>query len=168
MSYIIRPVQEDDAQATLDLLHPIIMNGSYTIMQETLSIEAQAEYIRSFRHCGICNVAVQEQDGTIIGMQSIEPIHGDAKAFRHVGEVSTFVALGAHRQGIGRSLSTVTFQESFKQGFLKLMAMIRADNPQAVSFYRGLGFTFIGTAKSHALVNNAFIDEVLAELLLNT
>ncbi len=57
-----------------------------------------------------------------------------------VGEISTFVALSAHRRGVGRTLGGATLTAAGELGFRKLLATIRADNPQAVSFYRGLRF----------------------------
>ena len=85
---------------------------------------------------------------------------------RSLGEVSTFVALGSRRAGIGRALTAATLRAARERGFRKVWAPIRADNPAAVAFYRSQGFRVIGTARAHALVRGAYLDEVLAERLL--
>jgi L-amino acid N-acyltransferase YncA len=89
-----------------------------------------------------------------------------SKVFRHVGEISTFVALDSQRQGVGQSLCQATFKAVKAQGFLKLRATVRGDNPRAVSFYQSQGFEFVGTAKNHAFLKGKYVDEVLLEKLL--
>ena len=165
---VIRPIREADARAVLDLLRPIITRGNLTIMQGELSIEEQIEYIRGFGpgKRGVCNVAVLEEDGRIVGIQSIEPFSAGEIALAHVGEISTFVAMEMQGCGIGRKLSERTFDQAREQGFLKVMAIIRGDNPQALSFYRILGFDSIGIARRLALVNGRFVVEVFTVKLL--
>ena len=103
----------------------------------------------------------------VLGLQSVEPISTWANAFKHVGEISTFVLLASHRKGIGRGLSHATFQAAKEQGFIKLSATIRADNPRAVSFYLSQGFKVIGTAQKHAFVGGKYIDEILMEKFID-
>ena len=44
---------------------------------------------------------------------------------------------------------------------------IRADNPDAIAFYQAQGFTVVGIARRQALVRDRYVDEVLAERLLD-
>lgn len=166
MDYLIRTVREEDAKSIIDLLNPIIKGGTYTIMDQELSVAEQVEFIRGFPRRGVFNVAVHRDSHTVVGLQSVEPLSMSASALKHVGEISTFVALGLHRSGIGRQLSETTFVEARAQGFLKLWATVRADNPPAVSFYRSQGFGIIGTARKHAFVRGNYLDEILMEQLL--
>jgi RimJ/RimL family protein N-acetyltransferase len=46
------------------------------------------------------------------------------------------------------------------------MATVRADNPQAVSFYQSQGFQIIGTAHKHAFVRGQYVDEIFLEKLI--
>jgi L-amino acid N-acyltransferase YncA len=89
-----------------------------------------------------------------------------SKVFRHVGEISTFVALDSQRQGVGQSLCQATFKAVKAQGFLKLRAIVRGDNPYAVSFYQSQGFKLIGVAEKHAWLYDKYVDEVLLEKFL--
>jgi L-amino acid N-acyltransferase YncA len=166
MEYSVRNVKEDDAQSIIELLNPIIRAGTYTIMDQ-LSIDDQIDFIRNFPERGVFNVAVCHHNQKILGLQDIQPISIRTKALKHVAEISTFVALDSHRNGVGQSLSRATFQEAQAKGFLKISAMVRADNPQAVSFYQNLGFKIIGTAKQHAFVGGKYIDEILMEKFIN-
>ena len=135
-------------------------------MDAELSLEDMAGWIRGVAGRGIFNVAVCDEGGLVLGFQSVEPLSKSDPALRHVGEISTFVSLTSHRQGIGRGLACATLEGARKQGFLKIIAAIRADNPEAVSFYRDQGFKLIGTARKHALVSGEYLDEVLMELLI--
>jgi L-amino acid N-acyltransferase YncA len=166
MELSIRPVREEDAGSIAALLNPIIQAGKYTIMTEQISVDGQARYIREFPEPGVFHVAVRHDSQEIVGLQSVEPASTTEDSLRHVGEISTFVSLASQRNGVGRSLSEATFQSARERGFRKILAAIRADNPDAVSFYRSQGFVIIGTARQHALVQGCYIDEVLAEKFL--
>ena len=101
-------------------------------------------------------------------MQDVVPLSAGSPVFGHVGVISTFVALDAQRQGVGRQLSAATFAAARELGFRKLSATIRADNPAALAFYQGLGFRVIGVAQRHALLRGQYVDEVLAEKWLDS
>jgi L-amino acid N-acyltransferase YncA len=67
---------------------------------------------------------------------------------------------------VGRALAQATFAAARAKGFEKLIAMIRGDNPRATGFYVSQGFKIIGTMRRHAIVNGQYIDEVIAEKML--
>ena len=167
MEISIRTAREEDAGSIVAILNPIIEAGKYTVMDEQLSVADQIDFIRGFPECGIYNVAVCNDSERVLGIQDVQPISTGLSAFKHVGEISTFVSLGSHRKGIGRSLSHATFLVARERGYLKIGAAIRADNPQAVSFYVSQGFRVIGTARKHAFVRGEYIDQVLMERLLD-
>lgn len=167
MEFSVRTVREEDAESIIELLNPIIQAGGYTIMDEQLSVDDQLDFIRGFPKQGVFNVAVCNESQEIVGIQDVAPISTGSNAFKHVGEISTFVSLNLRRQGIGRRLSQATFREARAQGFLKICATVRADNLQAVSFYLSQGFRIIGTAQKHALVRGRYVDEILLEKLLD-
>jgi L-amino acid N-acyltransferase YncA len=167
MQFSIRTAREDDAESIVELLNPIIRAGTYTIMAEQLSVDDQIDYIGGFPERGVYNVAVCDDSRRVLGIQDVRPASTE-EALKHVGEISTFVALALRRNGIGRGLSRATFEAAKGRGFRKLMATIRADNPHAVSFYRRQGFTVIGMARSHALVRGTYVDEILTERWLDS
>ena len=163
MEFSIRRVREEDAASIVELLNPIIQAGVYTIMDEPVSLDDQVGFIREFPERGVYHAAVGNDGQTILGIQDVVPISTAVHALKHVGEISTFVRLGSHRNGIGRSLSHATFQAAREQGFLKIRATIRADNPGAIAFYLSQGFQVIGTAQKHAYVGGVYLDEILIE-----
>jgi L-amino acid N-acyltransferase YncA len=158
----------EDAESIVELLNPIIQAGTYTVLDTPISTEDQIAFIRGFPERGVYNVAVRNDSRKVIGIQDVQPFRSDVDTFKHVGDISTFVSLALRGNGIGRALSDATFESAREQGFLKLVATIRADNPQAISFYQSLGFKVIGTAKDHALVGGTYVDETLAEKFIDT
>jgi L-amino acid N-acyltransferase YncA len=167
MEYLIRKAREEDAKSIIELLNPIILAEKYTIMDEQISVNDQIDFIRGFPDRGIYHVAISNDSQKVLGLQDVVPKSTKSHAYKHVGEISTFVSLDLHRNGIGRSLSKATFQEAKERGFLKISSTIRADNTQAVSFYLSQGFRVIGTVQKHALVRSKYIDEVIAEKLFD-
>lgn len=164
MPITIRRVQETDAAAIVALLNPIIQAGIYTAMPETFSTADQLDFIRNFPERGIYHLAT-DTAAHVLGIQDVMPI-STSDVFRHVGEISTFVALDSQKQGVGGSLCRATFETAKELGYLKLRATVRGDNPHALTFYRSQGFEFIGVAKAHAFLNGKYIDEVLLEKFL--
>ena len=165
MEYSVRTVKAADAGSIIELLNPIIQAGIYTSMAEPFSVADQLDFIRNFPMRGIYHIAVDSDRQKALGIQDVIPI-STSDVFKHIGEISTFVALDTQKQGIGRGLSQATFKAAKQLGFLKLRATVRADNPQAVSFYQSQGFEMIGIAKKHAFLQGKYIDEVLLEKFL--
>ncbi len=163
MQVSIRKAQLADAGAIIAVLNPIIAAGSYTIMDEPLALEDQVAFMRNFPQRGVFYVAVDDDTQQIVGLQSVEPLAPTTRALSHIGDISTFVALDAQRSSVGRRLCQATFQAAQAQGFRKLMATVRADNPRAVAFYLSQGFRVIGTAQQHAFLGGNYIDEILME-----
>ena len=165
MEISIRLVKETDAAPIVALLNPIIEAGIYTAMTESFSVEDQLDFIRTFPERGIYHIAMDEESQKALGIQDVLPI-SNSDVFKHVGEISTFVALDAHRHGIGQSLCRATFTAAKELGYLKLCATVRGDNPHALTFYRSQGFELIGVAHQHAFLHGRFVDEVLLEKFL--
>lgn len=164
MEISIRRVKEIDAASIVALLNPIIEAGIYTAMAEPFTMADQLDFIRNFPERGIYQIALSA-DLKPLAIQDVLPISTSA-VFKHVGEVSTFVALDSQRQGVGQSLCQATFEAAKEKGYLKLRATVRGDNTQALTFYRSQGFEFIGVAKKHAFLHGKYVDEVLLEKFL--
>jgi L-amino acid N-acyltransferase YncA len=165
--FSIRQVKEEDAKSIIELLNPIIIAENYTTLDEPLSVSDQADFIRNYSKRGLFHVAVSNKNQEVLGIQDVQPIASEGKTHNHIGEIATFVSLTSHRKGIGKSLSKITFKAAKELGYRKLMASIRGDNPQALSFYQSQGFRTIGTAVKHAFVGGKYIDQIFAEKLID-
>ena len=91
MGYSVRAVTEADAASIVELLNPMIQAGIYSVMDEPFSVDDQIEFIRNFPQHGIYQIAIDKDTQKALGIQDVLPI-STAVVFRHVGEISTFVA----------------------------------------------------------------------------
>jgi len=101
-----------------------------------------------------------------MGFQNVEPFADYTHAFDHVGIIGTYVALDRRRRGIASRLFAATLSAARDQGYEKLSAFVRADNPTALLTYLSHGFQPIGTARRHARIDGQDIDEIMIERLL--
>ena len=162
----IRTVQIEDALGLTEILNPIIESGIYTILDKPFTVEAEKEFIANFPERGVFHVAVNPSTQKIVGFQNVEPFATYTNAFDHVGIIGTYVDLSIRRQGVAASLFATTFEALPKQGYEKLFAYVRGDNPNALATYQKYGFRIIGTAEKHAKLNGHYVDEILIEKFL--
>ncbi|GAB4332058.1 MAG: GNAT family N-acetyltransferase [Candidatus Abyssubacteria bacterium] len=165
MELRIRRALPDDAEAIVRILNPIIEAGRYTVLDRTFTVEEEREFIANFPKRGVFHVA-EEENGKVIGFQSIEPFAPSLRAFDHVAGIATFVDLSFRQQGVGACLSGITFEAGKQEGFEKIFTYVRADNPASLAFHLKIGFRIIGTSQRQAKVGGRYIDEVVIEKLL--
>jgi L-amino acid N-acyltransferase YncA len=161
---VIRDATPEDADAIAGILNPIIVSGLYTALDTPFSVEDERAFIERFPRRGVFHVALA--DGEIAGFQNVEPFASYTSAFDHVGVIGTYVSLERRRLGIGARLFAATFTAARRNGFEKLFAFVRSDNPAALQVYRRHGFEIIGTARRHARIAGRYVDEIMIELWL--
>ena len=166
MNWEIRNVQTEDAQGITEILNPIIESGLYTILDKPFTVEAEKEFIANFPKRGVFHVAANPDTQKIAGFQTVEPFATYTQAFDHVGIIGTYVDQFVRRQGVAASLFTATFDALPNQGYEKLFAYVRGDNPNALATYLKHSFRIIGTAQKHAKINGEYVDEILIEKFL--
>ncbi|MCD9501496.1 GNAT family N-acetyltransferase [Photobacterium phosphoreum] len=166
MSLVVRQVIADDAQGVADVLNPIIVEGLYTVLDTTFSVDEEKEFIAQFPEQGVFTVAVNTENAEVIGFQNVEPFASYTKAFDHVGIIGTFVGGASQGQGVSKKLFESTFEVAKQKGYEKLFAYVRSDNERALTAYLKQGFEVVGTAKKHAKIGGVYVDEVLIEKFL--
>lgn len=166
MSLVVRQVSRNDAQGITEVLNPIIIEGLYTVLDTTFTIDEEKEFIAQLPERGVFTVAVNEDGSKVIGFQNVEPFASYTKAFDHVGIIGTFVGSNSRGQGVSKKLFQSTFEVAKAKGYEKLFAYVRGDNERALAAYVKQGFEVVGIAKKHAKVGDVYIDETLVEKLL--
>lgn len=106
------------------------------------SEEQQRRYIESLSAREAIHVA--DEDGRVIGFQSLDLWSPIRDSMAHVGQVGTFLLPEARRRGVGRGLWSTTREFAVAAGYRKIVIYVRASNVAAQAFYRGLGFTECG------------------------
>ena len=166
MSLVVRQVIIEDAQGITEVLNPIIVEGLYTVLDTTFTVEEEKGFIAEFPKRGVFSVALHTENSKVIGFQNVEPFASYTKAFDHVGIIGTFVSSDSRGQGVSKALFQSTFEVAREKGYEKLFAYVRSDNERALAAYVKQGFEVVGTAKKHAKVGDNYIDEILIEKFL--
>ena len=166
MALLVREACVDDATAIVAIMNPIIAAGVYTAFDMPFTIEAEQAYLRGFPARGVFHVAVDPADQRVLGFQSMEPFASYTHGFDHVGTLGTYVDLPSRRQGIATALFEATFEVARRKGYEKIFTFVRADNPAALATYLKQGIVIVGTARQHAKINGAYVDEIIIERFL--
>jgi L-amino acid N-acyltransferase YncA len=148
---IIRPATPGDAAAMAAILNEIIAIGGTTAHQSPKT----PEDMRVDRIDGpdILSGVVAEEDGMLLGFQSVELWDGDA----HIG---TFVKHGIQAKGIGAALFAETRRVLRGRGVKSLLAYIRADNAPGLAYYARIGFYDIGGNPDFALNDGRVVGQI--------
>jgi L-amino acid N-acyltransferase YncA len=163
---VVREARPDDAEAIVALFNPVIESGKYSVLDTSLSVEDEREFILRFPERGIFHVAQDRQSGKLVGFQNLEPFATFTHAFDHVGVIATCVDLEHRHRGIGRQLFAATFEAARRKGYEKIFTYVRADNPTALAAYLKQGFRIVGTATRHAKLRGRYVDEIAIEKFL--
>jgi len=166
MELVVREARVEDAAAIVAILNPIIAAGQYTAFDTPFTVDAEQAYLRGFPARGVFHVAVNPVDQRVRGFQSMEPFATYTHAFDHVGTLGTYVDQASRRQGVASALFAATFAAARRKDYEKLFTFVRGDNPGALATYVKHGFAVVGTARRHAKIAGAFVDEIMIERFL--
>ena len=163
---LTREARPEDAAAIVGILNPIIEAGTFTVFDTPLTVDAERRYLSAFPVRGIFQLAQREDDGRIVGFQSMEPFASYTRAFDHVGVLGTYVAAESRRQGVATRLFEATLAAALEKGYEKIFTYVRADNDAALRTYERQGFSIVGTAHRHARIGGRYVDEIVIEKIL--
>jgi L-amino acid N-acyltransferase YncA len=166
MPVSIRRATVEDAASISAVLNGVIAEGNLTLFDQPFSVEDERRFIATLGPRSALHVA--DEDGRILGVQSVDLFSQAAASLRHVATMGTWLSPDARGRGLGRKLFTPSVSFARANGYLKIVVQVLAMNERALRFYRGLGFTNIGVAKKHVQLSGTFHDEVYLELLLDS
>jgi L-amino acid N-acyltransferase YncA len=139
---IVRKAMRHDALGMAELLNQIIAIGG-TTAHEQPTTEAKTRH-HAIDGPDVLSSAVAEEDGRIVGWQSVEQWQGEP----HIG---TYVRPGLQAKGIGAQLFSLTLEVLRAQSVRHIFASIRADNSPGLAYYARIGFRDIGNQSDFAL-----------------
>ena len=138
---MIRIATEADVPQMLAIYAPYILNTTYTFEYD---VPSEEEFLQRFR-----NLTQQfpwlvwEEEGEILGYA-----YGSAPferaAYRWCAEDSIYLLPEAQGKGIGKRLCLALEKVLFYQGYLRIYALITAENEVSIAFHKKLGYVFRG------------------------
>lgn len=165
MAIRIRRAAVEDAAAIATVLNGVIAEGNLTAFDQPFSVEQERQFMTALGVHSALHVA--DEEGTILGVQSIDRLSHWASSMDHVATMGTWLTPDARGRGIGRMLFTASVSFARANGYTKIVIQVLASNSRALGFYRKLGFTDIGVARRHVRLARALHDEIYLELLLD-
>jgi phosphinothricin acetyltransferase len=165
MPISIRRATVDDAAPIAALLNGVIAEGHLTVFDQPFSVEQERQFITTLGPRSALHVA--DDDGRILGVQSIDRLSPWASSMNHVATMGTWLTPEARGRGIGRMLFHQSVAFARTSGYAKIVIQVLATNRRSLTFYRGLGFADIGVAKKHVRLSGVLHDEIYLELILD-
>ena len=160
--YSVRPARADDAETICAIYNEGIADRA-TLETEPRTPEERRSWLsaRDERH----PVVVVESDGVVVGWASLN-VFNARDAYRHVADISVYVARTSRGQGAGTMLLDRLVVLAREIGFHKLVLAGFPTNAASVALYRRIGFREVGVYREQGLLDERWVDVVLMERLL--
>jgi L-amino acid N-acyltransferase YncA len=108
---------------------------------------------------------VVEDGGEVVAWASAPPYSGRT-VYAGVREFSVYVAREQRGKGLGPTAMEALIAEAGALGCWKLVSRVFPDNAASRALCRSLGFREVGVYRRHAMLDGAWRDCVIVELLL--
>lgn len=160
--YSIRSARADDADAIAAIYNEGIADRA-TLETTPRTPEERRDWLsaRDARH----PVVVGESDGVVIGWASLN-VFNAREAYRHVADISVYVARAARGKGAGTALLGRLVELAREIGFHKLVLAGFPHNAASVALYRRLGFREVGVYREQGQLDGRWVDVLLMERVL--
>ncbi len=162
---MIRPVNEDDADAICRIQNHYIESSIFTFEEEAISSAGMGERIEEVTAALPWLVYVDE--GELLGYAYASRWKGRC-AYRHSVESTIYLAPGATGRGIGKQLYDELMASLGERGYHTVIAGIALPNPVSIALHERLGFEKVAHFKEVGWKFERWIDVGYWELLLRT
>jgi L-amino acid N-acyltransferase YncA len=165
MEVSIRPARITDAQGVVDVINSVIQEGGLTALYPVLTVGQEEAFIQGLGPRSVMYVA--ELAGSILGVQTLEPLAPYTRAMDHVAVLGTYVYRNFRQQGVGSRLTERSLAYARQEGYEKAVVYVRASNSGGQAFYRRVGFVPKAILERQVKIDGTYDDEVLMELFID-
>jgi len=160
--FSLRAARAGDAEDICDIYDQGIADRA-TLETEPRTPEERRSWLaaRDARH----PVVVVESAGLVVGWASLN-IFNARDAYRHVADISVYVARAWRGKGAGTALLERLVELGREIGFHKLVLAGFPHNAASLALYRRLDFREVGVYREQGLLDGRWVDVVLMERLL--
>ena len=139
MSVSIRKYKTDDVPAMASIWNEVVREGMAFPQMDEMTVDEAAKFFAEQSCCGVA-----EEEGTVIGLYILHP--NNVGRCSHICNASFAIASYARGKGAGELLVKHCLENAADYGFkiLQFNAVV-ALNTAAISLYKKLGFTELGT-----------------------
>jgi phosphinothricin acetyltransferase len=163
----VRDSRDDDLAAIAEIYAYHVTHGFGSFEETPPSVEELRRRRSEISARGLPYlVASEEADGPVLGYAYASPYRARS-AYRFSIEDSIYVAPGAARRGIGRTLLTALIERATALGYRQMVAVIGdSGNLGSIGLHRALGFTQVGKLSSIGFKKGRWVDGILMQRAL--
>ena len=160
----IRPAYLGDAAVIADIYNEGIEDRTATLETELRDAAERLAWLkqRGARH----PVVVAERNGVVLGWGSLNPF-SERPAYRHVADLSVYVAREHRGKGVGRRLLEALIERAGPLDYHKLVLAMFPWNTEGMALYKKHGFREVGTYKEQGRLDGKWVDTLIMEKLLD-
>lgn len=157
---LIRPATLADAPGILEVYAPYIKDTVITFETEIPTVEeftSRIEKIKENYPYLVCEI-----NGKVIGY-AYAAKHGERSAYKHSINVSIYVDMNYHHQGIGKALYSHLFESLKSYDFYTAYACITLPNDKSIGLHKAFGFHEVGTFHNVGYKMGKWLDVIWLE-----
>lgn len=159
----IRPAQEADLPAILDIYNDAILNSTASFETVPRTLDEERQWLREHGHPHAVLAAIH--DGDVVGWASLSPFR-PKPAYRLTVEDSVYVRADFWGKGLGALLLARLLEVAASNGFHTVIALIVGDNAASLRLHRGFGFRRVGVEREVGYKFDRWLDVVIMQKTL--
>lgn len=167
MSFTITPARPEDAAALVEYLRAVGgESDNLTFGAEGLpvTVEEEANFIRTYRENPRNLMLLAKEDGRIIGDGHIEAF---SRRLSHRAGLGITVRKAAWGRGVGTAIMERLIAHAWEQDIEIIELQVRSDNARAIRLYKKFGFVKIGHYPGFLKVDGVYVGCDLMNLYRN-
>lgn len=160
-TYIIRPIDFDDAREVIGLYQQLFAETDYLEYGQNefnISVQGFRKLIAQWKSDNSSIILIAIIDGEIGGVISI--MGNTVLRTKHRASIKMGVLEKFAHKGIGTSLISEAEKWAHSKNITRLELSVFKTNQKAISLYKKFGFTIEGERKKSIKINSSYIDEL--------
>ena len=161
----VRPAQQADLPAILEIYNEAVLNTTATYDNEPRTLEHRVAWFEDHAKTNHPVFVAEDEEGRIVGWSALNPFHARA-GYRFTTENSVYVAADHRGRGIGKQLMPPLITGARERGLHAIIAGIDANSTASIRLHASFGFVQVGCLKQVGFKFDRWLDVLYMELLL--
>ncbi|KAG2221188.1 hypothetical protein INT45_000228 [Circinella minor] len=161
--YSIRQATKQDLPAITEIYNERIANSTGLFIYEAVSVDYMKKWLDDSQKMGYpAIVAVEKTTGHTVAYSYLGSFRSKP-AFNLSAEITVYIHLDHHRQGLGRLLSLEMIRIGTEMKFKAITAGITTENTPSIGLFKSLGFNEAGVFHNTGYKFGRFLDVTFLE-----
>ncbi|KAI8137327.1 GNAT domain-containing protein [Fennellomyces sp. T-0311] len=166
--YSIRVAEAKDLPAIAEIYNERIRNSTSLFIYDPVTVEYMEKWLSGLKEPGYpAIVAVDKATDQTVAYAYLGSFRAKP-AYNLSVEITVYVHLDHHRQGLGRLLSTEMVRIAKQMKLKTVIAGITSENTPSIELFKALGFNEAGTFRNCGYKFGRFLDVTFLELCIES